>query len=917
MALLFKKKEILVTKTTLRSALLAVGLVGGSAFAQQSDTLPTYQVGTQTDGSVVTSVNQVITPAGTQIPLPRTRVNAVAVRPDNRTAAALTMDSGVPIRIMNLATGTEIQEFTPQGSGTGGAIAGLAYSPDGKTLYASQDNGYVIVANIASDGTISSNSVIAIPKNPAFNYNGYTVPNPAGLALSADGTKLYVALNRYNALGVVDLTQQKYVGQIAVGNAPNSVVVVGDRAYVSNEGGRPATSGDFTVNSSGTNIVADRETGAAATGTLSVVDLNNGRTIQDISVGLHPTSMTVDGPYLFVANTNSDSVSVIDTRTNWVVQTLPIRPFDGATFGSSPNGLVMTPQKKLYVTLGTNNAVAVYDWQAAKAAAAAGEHAFGNGDRGQFGLEGLIPTGWFPGSIAYNPATNQLLVGNVKGTGSLGAQRQILDHVGHSAYADSGTASVIPVPSNDTLESYTKQVFKNNGWHSDDGSDRPNQNARPHAIPNVIGEPSLIKHVILVVKENRTYDQVFGDIGRGSSDPSLTDFGTNVTPNHHALAAQFPLLDNFYVGGRQSADGHQWIVQGIAPDYIEKGGADFVRSYPYNGGDSMVYGPKGFLWNAALKKHLSVRVYGEYADQETVPSGYNSGSWQDWYNDSLILEGKKQGSLHVPIGAFSQWTQIPSLNAVLDHEFPGFNTGIPDQYRMDVFLMEFKKFVQQNNLPQLIIMTLPQDHTGGTAANSPTPQADVADNDLAVGRLVDAVSHSPYWKDSAIFIEEDDAQNGVDHVDGHRSPVLVASPYAKRKGFIDHTYYTQINVDRTIEHILGITPMTQFDQTATPMSAIFTDYPDFTPYTALQNQIPLNQMNPGATAQLSVERAWAQASAEMFAGRQAKPDSENPNMLNHAIWYSATGFKRPYPGESKVLMPVAVVQQASTVDDDD
>jgi hypothetical protein len=411
--------------------------------------------------------------------------------------------------------------------------------------------------------------------------------------------------------------------------------------------------------------------------------------------------------------------------------------------------------------------------------------------------------------------------------------------------------------------------------------------------------------VFLVVKENRTYDQVLGDIGRGNSDPTLTDFGATVTPNEHALATQFPLLDNFYVGGRQSADGHQWIVQGIAPDYIEKGGADFKRSYPYNGGDSMVYGPHNFMWNAALQHNLSVRVYGEYADQETLPSGASS-AWTDWYKDSQILEGKMQGTLHLPVGSWQQGTQIPSLEAILNKNFPGFATNVPDQYRMDIFLPEFNQYVQNHNLPQLVIIELPADHTAGTSQNYPTPAAQNADNDLAVGRLVQAVSHSPYWKESAIFIEEDDAQNGVDHVDGHRSPVFVVSPYAKHNGYIDHTYYTQINVDRTIEQILGLTPMTQFDQTAVPMTSLFTDHPDLTPFNVLPAQTPLNQMNPGSTAQLQLEREWSLASDSWFAGKEGKLGAADPNKLNHAIWYSATGFKRPYPGESRLLHPTEV-----------
>lgn len=866
---------------------------------------PTYQVGQLPNGAVVTPYDQVITPAGTQVAFGSpVRVDAVALQPGGRTAAALMQSASAPVQVFDLKTGKVLQQFLPA-QDQRGSFGGLAYSADGKFLFLSQDDGSVSIARVSPRGLLSEYAHVAMPKGSAGN------PYPGGMAVSADGSRLYVALNRANALAVVDLTQSPpaVTAQIPVGNVPNSVVLSGNFAYVSNEGGRVAGPHDFTVPSSGTNIVADPHSAAAITGTVSVVDLTQGQTVGSIPVGLHPTGMTMAGGLLFVANTNSDSVSCIDVRTNRVVRTISVKPFARAPFGSSPNSLAVAGQY-MFVTLGTNNAVALVDIDS---------------DDADHPVEGLIPTGAFPGSIALDTARNQLVVGNVKGTGALGPLRQIGDKFGHSGYQDTGTVSLIPLPSWHQLAKQTRRVFANNHWRPNKAFNRRWTNgqngeasgsdaapdALPRAIPRRIGEPSTIKHVFLVVKENRTYDQVLGDDSAGNGDPTLVDFGRTVTPNQHALVSRFPLLDNFYDSGRQSADGHQWIVQSIAPDYIERETSDFVRSYPFDGGDSMVYGPTGFLWQDALKHGISTRVYGEYADQQTL-TVKAPASWSDYYRNSQIMEGKESGPLTLPIGAVQQSTLIPSLNAILDHNYPGWNLGIPDQYRLDVFLQEFRAYEQNGKLPRLVFVYLPNDHTSGTARNEPTPAAMVADNDLAVGRLVDAISHSRYWKDSAIFIEEDDAQAGVDHVDGHRSTAYVISPYTKQGGYVDHTYYAQVNINRTIEQILGLPPLNQFDLAASPMSTLFTDQPDFAPYSVLPATTPINQLNPGSTTALNTfRRAWSLASDAMFRGK-TMPDEQDPNMLNHVIWYATTGFKRPYPGETKMLWPAAFKQSAAS-----
>jgi hypothetical protein len=443
-------------------------------------------------------------------------------------------------------------------------------------------------------------------------------------------------------------------------------------------------------------------------------------------------------------------------------------------------------------------------------------------------------------------------------------------------------------------------------------------------MPERIGEPSPIKHIFYIVKENRTYDQVHGDMGKGNSEPALTQFGADVTPNFHKIANEFPLLDNFYVSGIQSASGHQWVMQATNNDYEDKEtDTGNVRSYPGGAGDSLAYASTGHLWDNALKHNKSVVNFGEDTTEFRGPEPF--GTWTDWYNDYLILSGQKEGNPHVPIGHYEAKSDIPSLNPITYKPFPTFDSGIPDQYRFEIFKRKFEEYVKSDSLPQLVQMWIMDDHTAGTSTGFPTPQAQVADNDLAVGKIVDLISHSPYWKDSLIVVTEDDAQNGVDHVDGHRAPAYLISPWIK-KGVTDSHYWTVINMVRSIEQILGLPPMNQNDAAVAPMSELFTNKPDFTPYDFVPNRIPLDTLNgqPGAntaalskTAQVTPETKslakswteWSNVNKPLFSGKKASPDKVNANMLNHVTWYATKGFDKPYPGENKVLSPAQVAKQ--------
>jgi hypothetical protein len=398
-------------------------------------------------------------------------------------------------------------------------------------------------------------------------------------------------------------------------------------------------------------------------------------------------------------------------------------------------------------------------------------------------------------------------------------------------------------------------------------------------VPTRPGEVSPIKHVLYIIKENRTYDQVFGDLPQGNGDPRLVMFGREVTPNQHAIAEQFVLLDNFYCNGVLSADGHQWTDEGYVTDYIEKSFGDFSRSYPYDGNDAMAYSSAGFIWDSVLRAGLTFRNYGEFVKAKITPA---NATWTDIYNDY------KNGTRNVAIEAVAA---IHTIEPYICKEFIGFPGKMQDVYRAQHFLRELKEFEAKGLFPNFMIMLLPNDHTSGTREGMPTPRAAVADNDLAVGQIVDAISHSRYWPETAIFIVEDDPQAGLDHVDGHRTVALCVSPYTKRN-YVDSTHYNQSSMLRTMELILGLPPMTQFDLAANPMIDCFMETPDLTPFTVLQNNIPLDEMNPKVASLSGPQRYYARLSHKLPLD---DIDQADESTFNRILWHSVKGYDTPYP----------------------
>ncbi|NOY43292.1 MAG: phosphoesterase [Planctomycetes bacterium] len=828
-------------------------------------------VGGNVDGRIVVPTNQVLSPLGKQVAFTG-RPTDVALSPNGRWLAVLNRHDTLLIDVEN-------GKIVSQSKHRGGSYKGIAFTPDGQHLYVSCIRGTIESYTVSDEGKLGKQKPIELPATRADNAL------PVGLAITPslnkkEGLSLWAVLNLNNTLAEIQLPDGLIGREIEVGSAPYDVVVVGSKAYVSNWAGQHPDSGSTTGPSGkGTPVRVDSRRHIASDGSVSVVDLNAGKEIKQIKVGLHPSGLaaTADGRYVCVANANSDTVSVIDTASDTVVETIDTRPDEQLLFGSTPNDLAISADgKMLYVTNATNNCVAVYQFNPP-----------------QSHLLGCLPTGWYPAGLVLDESRNAIYVANVKGVGSRNRDWQGKRKVkgkaiaGFNSHDYLGTVSLMPIPESEQLSAHTKTVLENNRLtESVNAMAPPRKNVAARPLPERHGEPSRFEHVLYIIKENRTYDQVFGDIERGEGDPSLCIFGQEVTPNCHKLVDEFVLLDNFYCSGTLSADGHQWTNEAYVTDYLEKAYGGWPRSYPYEGGDAMAYAPSGFIWDNVLANKKSLRVYGEFV-AATIrwkdPAKTKRPNFLECYRD--FMENKNE----IEVKATAA---IKTLEPYLCQTAIGFPSIVPDIHRAEQFTRELKEFEKNDNLPNFMIMLLPNDHTAGTRPGMPTPEAAVADNDLALGRVIEAVSKSKFWPKTCIFVVQDDPQAGFDHIDGHRTLAMVVSPYTRRR-VVDSTNYNQTSMIRTMELILGLPPMNQFDASATAMASCFTEEPDFTPYDAVPNNIPLDRMNPEVQSITDPrQRHWALASLELPLDDVDEADEDT---LNRILWHSVRGRDDTYP----------------------
>jgi YVTN family beta-propeller protein len=889
------------------AAFLAVS--GGVAFGTTL-VFGDNQVGTQYHNGIQVSDDQIIKPIGDRLLTQIGKFMGSTVSPDGRFLAATSADKSVVLQIFDLSSykliwtvGTASAVNQSLSDGTVGQ-EGPTYSPDGKFLWLPERDALTRFP-VNPDGTLGTPTRFSIPQvNGHSALVGQTTYSP-------DRSTLYGAINGQNTVVALDPDTGAIKQTWNVGIAPRELTFMGGKLYVSDEGGRQAQAGDTTMGSYGTQVPANGYLGTSTSGTVSVIDpANPSAAVGSIAVGLHPTAMYVSGNALFVANTNSDTVSVIDTTTNQVVQTIETQPWPESSVGYEPDSIAMTKDGHLLVSLGRANAVAVYRYYGTP--------------KEPVSYIGLLPTDYYPADVA--TAGGQIVVTNTRGIDARGPGittykgQGTVPVTGHDTHSTTASLTRFTLPSDQDIARYTVTVFKQNGWSWNDVREATSRKAEPVPVPTRIGDPSTIKHVFLIVKENRTYDQVLGDIGKGNGDPTLTQFGEKATPNQHALAKQFGLYDNVYDIGTNSAEGHNWLMQGDNPEYTESSAGEYQRSYDTEE-DVLGHQRSGFLWTAVESAGATAKNYGEFQYMEGKPSG----TWQQYYCATKSVEnGGDPAQLTAPGLKGNYGSVIPSLNAIANPQSPPFDLSIPDIYRYQIWKQNF----QENGPANFNMIWLSSDHTGG-----PTDaEAGVADNDLATGQIVDTISHSKYWKDSAIFVLEDDSQDGADHVDGHRAPVQVISPWAQH-GKVINTYYSQISAVRTIEQILGAQPLNEKVAAATPMYDAFTFKPNYTPFTAVPNQIPLteaiatppacgldtlgltgpaaaalNKAEAQKTAVPANEQATAAAWQAWLAGQHttgngAVPDYANPEQMNRYTWYQAHGWTVPYPGDTKIYAP--------------
>jgi YVTN family beta-propeller protein len=771
------------------------------------------------------------------------------------------------------------------------SFTGLTFSPDGSRIYLANVIGDIEVFGVGTDKTVSPLFSIPLPLAKAVKRTNEV---PAGIAVSRDGKKIFVAGNLSNHLFELDAATGNRLRTWNTGVAPYDVVLCKNKLYVSNWGGRRPDADSVTGPAGHGTLVRVDERSIASEGSVSVIDLD-GTNQNEIVTGLHACALALspDEKFLVVANAGSDTLSVIDTRADKIVDTICARQSPGDPFGAQPDALAFDKSgKKLFVCNGTQNAVAVIQFKSADRFL--GLFPVSSFKPGETKLLGLIPVGWFPGAIAFDAKQKKICVANIKGISEekVKPRKGLGNAPGFNTTQYAGSLSLVRVPSEIELEKFTAIALANLRYPLlAEAMLPPRENQIAVPVPERAGEPGVFQHVIYIIKENRTYDQVLGDVTNGNGEADLCVFGENVTPNEHKFVRDFVLLDNVYCCGALSADGHQWTDTGIATDYMEREFAGFPRSYPAGGDglagkDALAYSPAGFIWNNALAHGKTICDFGEFATSVSHwkdKARKGKPKFLDYYRQ--FLNGTDELTI-------CSEPDIEALRPYLVTNTVGWDLNIPDIFRASQFIKSLKQFEAADKMPNLTIIWLPNDHTSATKTNFPTPRAMVADNDLAFGQIVEAVSHSKFWTNTCIFAVEDDPQNGWDHVSGYRTTAYVISPFTKRGATVS-TQYNQTSLLRTMELMLGLPPMNQMDATATPMFDCFTNVPDFTAYDAVTNKIALDEMNPPPK---KIKDPALRKDAMVSATLPLDKEDQCPeDLFNRILWRAAKGSQVPYP----------------------
>lgn len=875
----FTKSQICLLLTLLAPQLALAQL--------QTPETDTQVVGYRADGNAQTPVNQILTPYGQQIDLPGMRPQALVLSHDGKRLAVsgktnqlVIIDpvSGEQLQTVSMPGNLDVAEPSTDRSAQV-SYTGLIFSPDDSQIFLSDVNGSIKIFTVSEDGVVAPHRSIALP--PA-NAPRRKAEIPSGIALAPDGKTLYVCGNLSNQLIALDIESGEVERSWPVGVAPYDVVLAGNVAAVSNWGGRlPDETSTLGPAGRGTTVRVDPVQHIASEGSVCLIELDSQQdSVVELVTGRHASGLAVSPDQRFVvcANAADDFLSVIDLSTKQVARSIWTKPSPSDLFGAGPNALTFDASgETLYVANGSQNAIAILEFDA--------------DELEDSKLLGMIPVGWYPGAVVLDQSRESLWVANIKGLPKSPRIEQPSGAEAFNTHHYSGSLSHFALPEEAEYEKLTAVTLRN--MHVErirDALQPARADQPPRAMPERIGEPSLIKHVVYVIKENRTYDQLFGALERGRGDADLCIFGRDITPNQHKMVDEFVLLDNTYCAGILSADGHQWSTTAISTDYMEKSFAGFPRSYPDgmedDDIDALAYSPAGFIWDKAREHDVSIRNYGEFMMPRVR---YRDAARTD-KPDFLSCYRTWKGETDEVI--FQCEPGIESVRPFSPTGYVGWEMSVPDQYRADFILNELKEFEKKGEFPQLTIICLPNDHASGTRAGCPTPAACLADNDLAFGRIVEALSHSPFWPSMAIFGIEDDPQAGWDHISGYRTTAYVISPYAKR-GELIQTRYNTTSVLRSIEQILGMPPMNQFDASADPMFDCFTDQPNLTPFDAVPALVPLDQMNPDPSAIVDPQlKEDALVSAQL---NFEEVDRAPEDVLNRILWRAMKGTSIPYP----------------------